>query len=423
MPPSISDRLKALGVKVGAQDLKPSPVTPPAQLESVLQGEWVQTPQGEAFIAESRYPAGQPYGGSALEINAPLEVLADWVGDQRIRGLSPDAIAFLDTETTGLSGGTGTYAFLIGVGRFAGEEFILQQIFMRDPIDEIAQLAALEAFLAPCQAIATFNGKAFDVPLLVTRFMTQGLRAPFFDLAHIDLLHIARRLWRDRLPSRTLSNLEVQILGAARTEDDIPGWLIPEIYFRYLRDRDPAPLKNVFYHNAMDVLSLAALLNHVGWLLSDPLELGGRYGTDLIALAKLFEDMGDLDRATLLYVNALQHEDTLSDRVPRPALLQAFQRLAQIRKRQNDLQAAIQLWEQAAYHTNLEAHVELAKCYEHQFKDYRLAIQWTETAIALIEASSLTESNDLYFSAYQRRQWALELQHRLSRLRRKLGSD
>jgi hypothetical protein len=423
MPPSISDRLKALGVKVGAQELKPPPAAPPEQLESALEGQWVQTPHGEAFIVERRYPFGQPYGGSALEISAPLGVLADWVGDERIRALPPEAIAFLDTETTGLSGGTGTYAFLIGVGRFAGAEFILQQIFMRDPLDEIGQLAALEAFLAPCQAVATFNGKAFDIPLLLTRFMAQGLRAPFFDLAHIDLLHMARRLWRDRLPSRTLSNLEVQILGAARTEEDIPGWLIPEIYFTYLRDRDPAPLKNVFYHNAMDVLSLAALLNHIGWLLSDPLQLGGRFGIDLIALAKLFEDLGDLDRATLLYVQALEHEDAIYDRVPRPALLQAFQRLAQIRKRQNELQAAIQLWEQAAYHAHLEAHVELAKCYEHQMKDYGLAIQWTETAIALIETSPQTNSTDLNLTAYQRRQWTIELQHRLSRLRRKLGSD
>jgi tetratricopeptide (TPR) repeat protein len=241
-----------------------------------------------------------------------------------------------------------------------------------------------------------------------------GLRSPLPDLAHVDLLHLARRLWRDRLPSRTLGNLEVQILGTLRSEQDIPGWMIPQIYFDYLRSRDPAPLKNVFYHNAMDVLSLAALLNHSAGLLSDPLSLGGAYAIDLIALAKLFEDLGDLDRATLLYIHGLEHEDALQERIPAAVLLQALQRLALIRKRQNDLPAAIHLWEQAALHHHLEAHVELAKCYEHQLRDFEQAIQWTEAAMRLIELESP-------FDAYQRRQWMLALERRLERLRQKLS--
>jgi uncharacterized protein YprB with RNaseH-like and TPR domain len=422
MPSSISDRLKALGVSVGARDLKPSLPTRPKELEETLGGRLIETPLGEAFVVETRYPVGQPHGEAALEIKNSLEALAEWAGDERLHSVEAQEILFLDTETTGLSGGTGTYAFLIGTGRFIGEDFVLQQYFLRDPADEIAQLAALEAFMAPCRAMVTFNGKAFDSPLLITRFTIQGLKPPLLELAHIDLLHLARRLWRDRLPSRSLPNLEVQILGALRSEQDIPGWLIPQIYFDYLRDRDPVPLKNVFYHNAMDVVSLAALLDHMAGLLDDPLGKGNRFGIDLISLAKLFEDLGHLERATLLYIHGLEHEDAQNDRMPRFVLLQALQRLAQIYKRRNDLQAAIRLWQQAAQYHQLEAHIELAKCYEHQLKDIQQAIFWTESAASLIEGSNTQSGTSPQAGAYQNRIWADEVQHRLERLQRKLAS-
>lgn len=424
MPSSISDRLKALGVQTGARDLKPAPPRKPAgikALEDALGGHPTATPQGDAFVIETRYPSGQPHGQAKLELIAALDGVAEWAGQPLIRELSPEEIVFLDTETTGLSGGTGTYAFLIGAGRFREQEFVLQQYLLPDPGDEPAQLAALEAFLAPCRAMATFNGKSFDAPLLNTRFIAQGLHSPLLELAHIDLLHLARRLWRDRLPSRTLPNLEAQILGALRSELDIPGWMIPQIYFDFLQDGDPEPLKQVIYHNAMDVVSLAALLDHMAGLLSDPINRGGRFGIDLIALARLFEDLGDLDRATTLYIHGLEHEDAQSERMPRAALLQALQRLALIYKRQNDLRAAIRLWEQAARFEHLDAHVELAKCYEHQLKDLDQAVYWTQSALELLEARGAGPAANPFIDAYQKRQWMVELQHRLNRLLRKLG--
>jgi len=422
MPQNISDRLKALGVNVGAQQLKP-PVktTQPERLLQELGGVLVQTPLGEAFVVETRYPLGQTHGQAALQIHAPLAELAHWAKDERILTLGPEAILFLDTETTGLSGGSGTYAFLIGAGRFEGDAFILRQFFMRDPQEEPAQLVALEAFGAPCQAIATFNGKAFDLPLLVTRFASHRLRCPLLDYAHVDLLHLARRLWRDRLPSRTLPNLEAQILGSLRSEQDIPGWLIPEIYFNFLRDGDPAPIKNVLYHNAMDVISLVALLDHMAGMLADPLTQGNRYGTDLIALAKLFEDMGDLERATELYLRGLEHEDVQQQRMETAVLLQALQRLAAIRKRQNDYRAAVVLWQQAAHFRHLDAHIELAKCYEHHLNDLELARHWTETAIQLIEATYAPTTQNPFVNTYQKREWMTALQHRLERLKRKIS--
>jgi hypothetical protein len=423
MPSTISDRLRALGVQLGARDLKTSPPSRPASLEETLGGAFVQTAHGEAFVVETRYSAGTMRGETTLQITASLEILADWASEPRLRGMSPQEIVFLDTETTGLSGGTGTYPFLIGAGRFEAEAFVLKQFFMPDPQAEIAQLDALEEFLAPAQALATFNGKAFDAPLINTRFITQGIRSPLLDLAHVDLLHLARRLWRDRLPSRTLPNLEAQILGALRSEQDIPGWLIPQIYFDYLQSGDPSPLRNVFYHNAEDVVSLAALLNHMASLLNDPLALGSRYAVDLIAVAKLFESMGDMDRAAWLYTQGLEHEDVRDERLPQAALVQALQRLALIRKRQNELGAAIQLWEQAARHRHLEAHIELAKCYEHQLKDLHAALHWTETALALLEEQEGDPIVEAPLALYQKQEWKFAVQHRLERLKKKLGEE
>jgi hypothetical protein len=352
-------------------------------------------------------------------VTAPLEILADWVGDSRLGDLSPASFAFLDTETTGLSGGTGTFAFLIGVGRFENQEFHLAQFFLRDPAEEPAQLAALEAFLAPCQAIVTFNGKAFDLPLLITRYNLHGWQHPFTDLIHVDLLHLARRLWKERLPSRSLGSLEVQILDAHRTEEDVPGWLIPSLFFNYLRDGDPEPLKSVFYHNAMDVLSLAALLNYSAALLANPLGEGVQHGLDLIALARFFEHLGNLDAAARLYAQALDHADAHSDRLPRDVILQAIHRLAVIHKRQDNLVAAVPLWQQAARRQHLAAHVELAKVYEHRWHDLPAAFYWTNAAIELIQTSP--NEGGVSLPAYERRQWLAELEHRLTRLRRKLG--
>jgi len=425
MTSSVSDRLKALGVRAGAQGITNPPKRRAAgtqALAEALGGRLLSTSLGETFLVETRYPLGQPHGRSKLALAAPLEGVSRATGQALLREISPEEIGFLDTETTGLSGGTGTYAFLIGVGRFSGAEFVLHQYLLSDPLEEPAQLAALEAFLAPCRAMATFNGKTFDAPLLYTRYTVQGLRPPLKDLAHIDLLHLARRLWRDRLPSRTLPNLEAHILGATRSELDLPGWMIPQIYFDFLQNGDPQPLKQVIYHNAMDVISLAALLDHMAGLINDPLNCGGQYATDLLALARIFENLGDLDRATDLYIHGLEHEDALSEHIPRAALLQALQHLAFIYKRQGDLRRAIQVWEQAARFDHLEARVELAKCYEHQFKDIHQALHWTQSAIALTETWSGDPASSSFLNAYQRRQRLAELQHRLNRLLKKLDS-
>jgi uncharacterized protein YprB with RNaseH-like and TPR domain len=416
--PSISDKLKSLGVEVGAENLPPPSPRKSYSIEKALGGQPLLTRQGETFVVEERRTTGSLHGQASLEISARLHALADWAGEAHIGELSAQDFAFLDTETTGLSGGTGTYAFLVGVGRFEDQNFHLAQFFLRDPSEEPAQLFALEEFLAPCKAIVTFNGKTFDLPLLKTRYILQGWQAPFGNLAHLDLLQLARRLWRNRLTSRTLANLEAQILGTTRGQEDVPGWDIPRLYMQYLRDGDPEPLKNVFYHNAMDVISLAALMNHMANMLDDPIGVGGEYGVDLIALAELFESMGRLDTATRLYIHGLEHEDAQTQRFPKHILLRAIQRLALIYKRRENWKEAVGLWQQAARHGHLEAYLELAKCYEHRFSDYDEAIRWTQLALELVENPTMDQSSSA-LSIYEHRRWLDDLTHRLARLNRK----
>ena len=408
---SLSDRLKALGVQVGAENLPPPRrrTRPAPDLQRVLGGRPLETSQGETYVVEASYPPGARQGRLGLKITAPLEVIGRWAGAENLGALPPQAFAFLDTETTGLQGGAGTQVFMIGVGRFIGDAFQLAQFFLRDPIEEPAHLAAVEEFVAPCQAIVSYNGKAFDMPQINTRYIFHGWQPPLQDAAHVDLLHLARRLYRDRLPSRTLGNIEAQILGALRTEEDVPGWMVPSLYGDYLRSGAVEPLKKVFYHNAMDVVSLAALFNHLAGLLAAPLESEIQHASDLAALARLYDDLGDAERAESLYRHALSHE------LPYELACDALIRLAYLYKRRGDSLAALPWWEQAAHLDHLPAFEELAKFYEHQARDPAQAADWTEAAFEALARCRLNR--------YERRQWAERLEHRLARLKRKQGSE
>ncbi len=405
---SLADKLKSLGVRVGASDLRPaaSKSGKGAPIQSVVEGRFVSTRQGETFVSEQNYPFDYHHGVTSLRASAPLLTIAQWARDSRLTDLPVESFAFLDTETSGLAGGTGTYAFLVGVGRFEGDTFRLAQFFMRDPSEEAALLEGLMDFLAPCAALVTFNGKAFDAPLLVTRYLLHGIPVPFKDYAHLDLLPLARRLWRDRLPSRALKYLEENVLAAPRTADEVPGYEIPSLYFDFLRTGDAAPLKGVFYHNAMDVVALAALMNHMASILHSPFDGHVQHGLDFISLAKLFEDLNRLEEAARLYERGLQAGVGEAD------FGAAVQRLSALQRRRGDIESAAALWEKAAAEGHVYAHVELAKYFEHHRRDYAQALKWTQSAEEL--ASSLD------IPRYEYRHWMEELEHRKKRLQDKL---
>jgi uncharacterized protein YprB with RNaseH-like and TPR domain len=411
--PTLADKLKSLGVKVGTSDLKPPEpkVSSGVPIEETLDGRWVSTPLGDAFVSETRYPLEYRHGIAPLFSPAPLHNLASWANDARLREMPLGQFAFLDTETSGLAGGTGTYAFLIGVGRFekaadGSEDFHLAQFFMRDPAEETALLAALEDFLAPCEALVTFNGKAFDAPLLATRYRLHLLPVPFADYAHVDLLPLARRLWRDRLPSRALKYLEENVLSAPRTIEEVPGYEIPYLYFDFLRTSDATPLKGVFYHNAMDVVAMTALFSHMAGLLADPHAPDHEFGLDVVALAKLFEDLGMWEDAARLYERGLEIG------MPEEGFWEAVRRLSVLQRRRGDLEAAVRLWEKAAAEGHIYAHIELSKHYEHRMKDPKMALRWAKSAYALSQAKSLP--------SYERKHWEEDLTKRIERLEGKV---
>lgn len=404
--PSLSDKLKSLGVKVGMDNLPKVDPIRQFEIDKVVEGMYRPSAAGETFVASQTFGADYRHGNTGILPAMPIKPLADWAREPRFMDLPLEAYAFLDTETSGLAGGTGTYAFLVGAGRFEAGEFCLEQFFMRDPAEEPAMLESLAEFLAPAQALVTFNGKAFDAPLLVTRYSMHSLPLPFREFAHLDLLPLARRLWRDRLPSRALKYLEEYVLIAPRSSDEVPGYEIPYLYFDYLRSRDARPLKGVFYHNAMDVVAMAALLTYVSDILADPFSEMVEHGLDVIALAKLYEDMGQWETAARLFERGLEMQ------MPEADFWLAVERLSRLQKRRGDMQTAVNLWEQAASQGHIYAHVELAKYHEHQRRDYPTAMRWTQSAVELV--------NTLDIPRYIYKHWLEDLNHRLERLAEKM---
>ena len=408
--PSLTDKLKSLGVTVGAEGIQQPDKEPKYPIEEVVpDGNEVDTPFGNTFVINELYPADPRKPDISLEFEASLVNLSTWIGDPYLVKRKPSSFAFLDTETSGLAGGTGTYAFLIGVGRFNNEGFQLNQIFLRDPYEEPAQLAALQTALADCEVLVTFNGKSFDIPLLNSRFITNGELPPLTSYTHIDLLHIARRIWRDRLESRTLGSIETNILDLQRTEEDIPGWMVPTIYFDYLKSGDARPVTQVLYHNAMDIISLSTLLNRVSIMLDDP--QGGMVedGIDLISIAKIFEDLGEFNAAAVCFERGLNNE------LPEKVRKQAFYRWSIMEKRRENIETSIELWHVAADHNEIYAHEELAKVFEHRTKEYAEAIHWTELALEIVSSPE--------FPVWDREIWKPKLEHRLKRLQRKISSS
>lgn len=404
----LHERLKALGVTLGARHLRARARPSSGPDPRLLGAEEVATPLGPAWVIRQTYPQGHPHGAARLAPPAaPPALLARWAGYPDLTQVPPTGWYFLDTETSGLLGGAGTYVILVGVGFFRAGTFQVEQIFLRHPGEEAALLTYLETLLADAQALVTYNGKTFDLPLLRTRFRLNGwARPPFHHLKHVDLLHLVRRLWREILPNATLITTEARLLGTPRREDDIPGWMIPEMYAAYLRSGDPRPLQAVVYHNAMDVVSLAALLGRAAETLRAPHE-APLHGAEHLARARLMEEQGDEEGALAAYRAALAAPD-LSDESRR----RARARLAALHKRRGEWAEAVALWQQAAAAEEWYAYEELAKWHEHQRRDAAAALRWTEAAL-----TRLARSEDLA----ARLRWEAPLRHRQARLRRKLA--
>lgn len=350
---------------------------PVAALDQGIQGTEQVTPLGRFLLQEHFYPNERSHGSVQIGClqDLPCDAMHD-IGGEHMRSTDARRWVFLDTETTGLAGGTGTCAFLVGTGMIEDRGFRVQLYFMRDFDEEHAMLDALAQTLAQYDTVITFNGKVFDVPLLETRYRLKRQRNPFHSMDHVDLLHPARRLWKERLGSCRLTNLESHVLGVER-QGDIPGALIPQCYFDYLRSGDASKLAAVFHHNVLDIVSLACINSVLLAVLAAPDRAGLRHGQDIRGLARWLNKLGKEGQALALYRAAIRSG------LPRRDLFAALWETAQIERRAGRHDEQVQLLRDLARVSAMHraaAFVELAKHYEHRLKDYALALKMTRNA-------------------------------------------
>ena len=370
------------------------------KIEEVVSGKFISTPFGDSFVRENYF--SQDYRCGEVELfqifQSSAKTISSLARDDRLKKIDMNKTVFLDTETTGLAGGAGTYIFLVGAGYFEGDQFCVRQYFMRDYNEERALLSAVNELLSSFEAIVSYNGKTFDIPLIQSRFIMSGMKMSLKDPYHFDLLYPARRLWKKRLESCSLSTVERDILGVIR-ENDVPGYLVPEIYFRYLKTKDARALKQVFEHNLQDILSLVALVSRMCCLVEDPFN-NTKYGMDIFSIGKMFDEEKRYEQCTHYYTEALKHnlreEETLE-----------ILRLASFAyKRQGEWEEAEKIWKKTIERSPefiYYPYEELAKYYEHHLKDYQKAETIIEESLNIVENIFIRE----------------KLQYRLNRIKGK----
>ena len=288
---------------------------------------------------------------------------------------------FLDTETTGLSHGAGTVAFLVGVAYVRRGILTVEQHMLSDYTDEPELLEKIGRLLQDAESVCTFNGKTFDMPLLETRYTLNRMRDHWADLANLDLLAPARRVWKLRLGSCRLTNLEERVLGLAR-ENDLPGSEAPQRFFDYLKTGDLAPLEEVIEHNRQDVISLTTLLVKLCDVYADPRAQTEKQ--DLFSLGKALERQGESVEARELYRLSAVPEAADNIQALRQGELsaQANWRLYLLSRRNGDYESA-----RAALETMIARrqfgdlpYMEMAKLYEHRLNDLRRALDYARQA-------------------------------------------
>lgn len=318
----------------------------------------------------------------------------------------PSATVFFDLETTGLAGGAGTYAFLVGFGAFGEDGFETRQFLLTGYRDEPALLRAVATWLARARLLVSFNGRTFDAPLLETRYLFHRAAVPFLGLPHLDMLHPARRLWR-RDEGSSLQVLE-QALAGLRREGDVPGAEIPARYLQFVRTGDARPLLAVFEHNRLDLLTLAVITARA----TDLVERGPAAAGDpceCLGLGRLYERAARHEEATVCYARAGAAEGRAWAGVRADALRRLARRLKRAGRHREAAEAWQRLLAPGASSEPLarEAARALAVYHEHRSRDLHAARRY---ALRAVEAAA----SDRHRAAAR---------HRLLRLSRKLGGS
>jgi len=320
-----------------------------------------ETPHGTLYVRTLALPVGQRVGRASVfgGARANAELLGLLALDPSLAACDPARALYLDTETTGLSGGAGTVAFLVGLlywrepsGESQGGP-VLEQLLVRNLGEELPMLMRVEQRLKEASMLVTFNGKSFDWPLLRTRF-TMAKLAPPPELPHFDLVHVARRLHRARKIACKLQSIEKHVLGFERF-DDVPSAEVGSSYLHFLRTGDTFTLIKVVEHNAWDVLSMAALVGLYG----EPLESTELDADDLVGMAATLRRAGQVERAF----------ETANSAVERGAAPESLRVRAQIAKARGDKMRALEDYETfLASVEDSSVRLELAKLYEHALK-------------------------------------------------------
>ncbi|MBX7258949.1 MAG: ribonuclease H-like domain-containing protein [Candidatus Hydrogenedentes bacterium] len=374
------------------------------EIDTAVPGTLVGDEKSGFYLVSHTYPWHTPHGAVTLDsvLEARGEHIALSASDDELIEFNPRTAFFIDTETTGLSGGTGTVAFLVGIAYFVEEGLRLDQCFMRDYDDEEPMLQYLDEVMKPCETVVSYNGKTFDMPLLRTRFIQNRIRFRMDGALHFDLLHAARRFFKRRLGNCSLGNVEREVLGLER-HGDVPGHEIPQLWFDYLRTRDARRLAPVFYHHRMDILSLVALTGWLSRCLGEPDGRGFEHNDDRFSLLRVCLKQKK-------YSDVVAHGDRLLEIETDPdrrvgcleLIAHAAKRLGDFDRVENSLSLILQ--EQPS---NLWVRLELAKHYEHKTRNYaeaerlcQQAVEYLETREALGRA---TEFEQAPLEAFRRR--------------------
>lgn len=376
--------------------------------EELSGGEHWQTDVGDCYVFLTHYPFDTLHGMFKLEqwLNLSPATLARIGDNDELAEVAAGDFALLDIETTGL-GGAGTLAFLVGVGVFNADGFTLHQLFLEEPSQEPALLAAITSLLPHDAGLVTFNGRTFDVPILTDRFILNRKPSPLSFVPNLDLLHPARRAWRRTLPSCRLTSLEEHVLGVDRSDDDdVPGWAIPKLYQDYLQTGNAYEIQRIVYHNRLDMLSMITLGIRLAQLFDQPSEpTTGMH--DSLSMARWYQRFDDMQHASdEAFKQAVASAKNDHDRA------EALEHCAKFLKRNNRRDEAIVYWAQlAAIGQDTMGHVELAKYFEWHASDLETALQWTEAGIELMEG---------WRQSFVQKRKLSELNHRRQRLLRKL---
>jgi hypothetical protein len=347
-------------------------------------------------IIENGFVLGASYGQIPISmgLQVPPSILGFLSRESAFDGLDLASAVFLDLETTGLSGGTGTVPFLVGLAYYRDDRFKVTQFFLDDMAEEGRLIEEIGRFVGEMgfKSLVTYNGKAFDLPLIETRFALHRKPCPLRGLPHLDFLFSARSLWQHKYDSCRLFNLAQEIVQAPRSED-IPGAEIPLRYFEYIRGGDFSLIEPILYHNQEDLLSLLGVVVAGAVLVERNREAEARGegdAMDLFGVARLFERAGDSARSAALFERALAGGRGLSAEASHAAR----KKLAHHFKRNKDWDKALAHWREMASGEDFECFRDLAIYFEHTAKDYPEAVRVATEGLALSKGKSPAAEKD-----------------------------